>query len=109
MVKSQAETPCSYIIQTPQGEYRRNQSHLKEAAIPTAVPESVSTTYITKFSLQPVQRNVCIKLLNSVKESFSNNKGNSNISAQYAPTPQSVPTLEKAEIKESRRSSRISK
>ena len=56
-----------------------------------------------------MQRNVCIKPLSPIKESSDNNKGNSNVSAQCSPTPQSIPTVEKAEIKESRRSSRISK
>ena len=88
---------------------QENCWHLKEAAVPTTIPESVSTTYNTKVSLQPVQRNVCIKPLSHIKESSNNNKRNSNVPAQCAPTPQSVPTVEKAEIKEPRRSSRISK
>ena len=109
MVKAQAETPGSYIIQTPQGEYRRNCSHLKEAAIPTTVPEPENATYNSKVPLQPVQGNVYTKPLSPIKEPPSSNEGNSNIAAQCAPSPQSIPTVEKVKIKEPRRSSRISK
>ena len=73
-VKAQAETPHSYIIQTPQGEYRRNYSHLKEAAIPTTVPEPENTTYNTKVPLQPVQGNVYTKPLSPIKEPPSSNE-----------------------------------
>ena len=68
MVKAQAEIPYPYIIQTPQGEYRRNCSHLKEAAIPTIVPEPENTTYNAKVPLQPVQGNVYTKPLSPIKE-----------------------------------------
>ena len=46
VVKSQAEIPHSYIIQTPQGEYRRNHLHLKEAAIPT------TSSRVSEYNLQ---------------------------------------------------------
>ena len=109
VVKAQAETPHSYIIQTPQGKYRRNCSHLKEAPIPTTVPEPVNTTYSTKVPLQPIQVTVYTKPLSPIKEPPSSNEGNSNIAAQCAPTLQSIPTVEKVKIKDPRRSSRISK
>ena len=70
MVKSQAETPHSYIIKAPWSEYRRNCSDLIEAEIPATVPESVSKTYNAKVSLQPVQRNVCIKPLSPINGIF---------------------------------------
>ena len=99
MVKSQVETPHSYIIPTPQGEYRGNHLYLKEAAIPTTIPESGSTMYNTKVSLQPMQRNACIKPLSPIKESSNNNTGNSNVSAQCALTLQSVPNVERLKSK----------
>ena len=41
VIKSQAETPRSYIVLTPQGEKRRNRIHLREAGISTnAVPKA---------------------------------------------------------------------
>ena len=104
-----ADTPHSYIIQTPQGEYSRDCSHLKEAAIPTTFSEPENTTYNTKDPLQPVQGNVYTKPLNPIKEPPSSKEGNFNIAAQCAPTPQSIPTVGKVKIKEPRRSSRISK
>ena len=109
MVKAQAETFHSYIMQTPQGEYRRNCSLLKEAAIPTTVPEPENTAYNTKVPLQPVQGNVYTKPLSPIKEPPRDNEGNSGIAAQCAPILQSVPMVEKVKIIEPRRSSRISK
>ena len=99
VVKDQAETPCSYIIETPQGKYRRNCSHLKEAAIPSTVPEPENTTYNTKVPLQPVQANVYAKPLSPIKEPPSSNEGNVNIAAQCDPTPQSIPTVERSKSK----------
>ena len=109
MVKAQAKTTNSYITQTPQGEYRRNCSHLKGAAIPTTVPEPENTTYNTKVALQAVQGNVYTKPVSPIKESPSSNEGNSSIAAQCASTSQSIPTVAKVKIKEPRRSSRISR
>ena len=40
------------ILYTPQGEYRRNQSDLKEAVLPTTAPDQVSTTNIMKEASQ---------------------------------------------------------
>ena len=45
VVKCKAETPRSYIVETPQGGYRRNRINLKEAAVNTTVP--ASTTSVT--------------------------------------------------------------
>ena len=109
VVKSQAETPHSFIIQTPQGEYREKPFASERGSNTNTSPKSVSTTYNTKVSLQPMQRNVCIMSPSLIKESSNNNKGNSNVSAQCVPTPQNIPTVEMAEIKEPRRSSRITK
>ena len=40
-MKSQVETPRSYIVITPQGEKRRNRIHLRGAGIPTkTVPKA---------------------------------------------------------------------
>ena len=39
VIKSQAETPRSYIVQTLHGEKRRNRSHLREASIPSLKPK----------------------------------------------------------------------
>ena len=115
VVKSLAETPWSSIVQTLQGEYRRNWSQLNKAAIWTIAPDPKSKTSSTKVALPVVQsvpkdtRDVCIKPLSPIKESPDNNKGNSKVLAQCAPTPESVKVVEKAEIKGPRRSSRISK
>ena len=109
VIKALEEASHLYIIQTPQGEYRRNCSHLKEAAIPTIVLESENTTCNAKVPLQAVQGNVYTRPLSPIKEAPSSNEGNSNIAAQCASTLQSIPTVEKVKIKEPRRSSRISK
>ena len=55
VVKSKAETPQSYVVQTPHGGYNRNRLQLKEAAIPTTYPVSISTTKSTiSRTVQPV-------------------------------------------------------
>ena len=47
VIKSQAETPRSYIVLTPQGEKRRNRIHLREAGISiNAVPKVEKVKYV---------------------------------------------------------------
>ena len=88
---------------------------MKEPTISTATPDQVSTTNITIKAPQMVPnvpkntRDVCIKPLRPIKESLNNIKGNSKVTAQCVTTPLSVNVVEKAEIKELRRSCRISK
>ena len=54
VIKSQAETPRSYIVLTPQGEKRRNRIHLREAEISTnAVPKAPNVEKVKCVLLAP--------------------------------------------------------
>ena len=54
VIKSQAETPRSYIVLTPQGEKRRNRIHLREAGISTnAVPKASNVEKVKYVLLAP--------------------------------------------------------
>ena len=91
VVKSKAEIPWSYVVQTPQGEYRRNMIQLKESAIPIRVPVSASTT--TSTTVQPTSvplytKDVIAKPLCPTRETPDNNKENANVSAEHTPDPQ---------------------
>ena len=47
-VLQKAETPNSYVVKTPKGVLRRNQIHIKEAAMPSPqVPTKAGTSSIT--------------------------------------------------------------
>ena len=54
MIKSNAETPRSYIVITPQGEKRRNRIHLREAGISAnAVPKAPNVEKVKCVLLAP--------------------------------------------------------
>ena len=102
MVKSKADTPRSYTVETPQGEHRRNRIYLKEAAVNTTVPAS-TTSVVSKIEIKCVPQHTQGVQSDSIaptQESPNNNKGNSNVSVQCVPNPQSAKVLEKAETKE---------
>ena len=105
---SKAETPRSYIVETPQGEYGRNRIHLKKAAMNTTVPAS-TTSVVPKVQVKSVHQHtqdVQSEAITPIQESPSNNKGNSNVSAQCVPNPQNAKVVKKTQTKEPRRSSR---
>ena len=87
---------------------------MKETVIPTTALDQVSNNNSTKLappnsaSDKTETRDVYIKPLSPIKESPDNNKGNSKVSVQCAPMPPNVKVVEEAEIKEPRKSSRIS-
>ena len=86
----------------------RNRIHLKEAAMNTTVPAS-TTSVVPKAQVKSVYQhtqNVQSEPNTPSQESPSNNKGNSNVAAQYVPNTPSAKVVEKAETKESRMSSR---
>ena len=97
VVKTKAETPKSYIVETPQGEYRRNRIHLKEAAVNT-VPASGTQSSGKRCSL--THRMCKVSPLFPHKNLQNNNKGNSNVSAQCVPNLKSAKVVEKTETKE---------
>ena len=108
MVKSKAETPRSYIVETPQGEYRRNRIHLKEAAVNTTGPAS-NTSVVPKVQVKSIHQHTQDEQsepITPTQESPDNNKGNSNVSAQCVPYHQSAKLVEKTETKEPGMSSR---
>ena len=84
MVKSKVETPRSYIVETPQSEYRRNRIHLKVAAVNITVP-AITTSVVPKFQVKSVHQHtqdVQSEPIAPTQESPNYNKGNSNVSAQ---------------------------
>ena len=86
-------------METPQGEYRRNRIHLKEAAV----------NVVPKFEVKSIPqhiKDVQSESMAHTQEYPSNNKGNSNVLVQCVPNPQSAKVVEKAETAEPRRSSR---
>ena len=115
VVKSKAETPQSYVVQTPHGEYRRNRLQLKEVKIPATVPVSNCTSNTsTSSTVQPTNVSVYImdgftNPLCPIKELPDINKGNYNISGECAPDPQVLKWWKRTQINETRRSSRIQK
>ena len=40
VVKSKAESPKSYVVSTPDGDYRRNRICIKDTGIPKVVPNA---------------------------------------------------------------------
>ena len=94
VVKSKAETPRLYIAKKPQGEYRRNRIHIKEAAMNTTVPAS-TTSVVPNIQVKSVhQHTQDVQNEPITQESPNNNKGNSNVSAQCVPNPQSAKVVE---------------
>ena len=64
MIKSQAETPRSYVVITPQGEKSRNRIHLREAGISTNAVSKAPNEEKVKYVLlapnkSPSVQNVC--------------------------------------------------
>ena len=77
----------------------------------TTVPAS-TTSVVSKVqvkSLPQHKQDVQSESIAPTQESPSNNKGNSNVSVQYVPYPQSAKVVEKAETKEPMRSSGLHK
>ena len=91
VVKSKAETPWSHVVQTPQDESRRNRLQLKEAAKPTTVLVSTSTSSTaTSTTVQPTiiplcTNDVLTEPLSPIKKLSNDNKSNSNVSVECAP------------------------
>ena len=71
VIKSNAEITRSYIVQTPQGEKRRNRIHLREVAIPTKIvlraPNGEKVKSVsTAIKQSPVVQSVPIPVVQSV-------------------------------------------
>ena len=93
VIKSKAETPRSYIVQTPHGEKRRNRSHLREASIPSLKPkvqvvERVRPHYIL---IAQKQQDRVPSLVKSVPTPSVNNTANSAPSANGIQSPKAQP------------------
>ena len=99
---SKVETNQSYVVQTPQDEYRRNRLQLKEPAIPTTVPVSASTVNTTTSPIvQPTgatghAKDVLTNALCPIKELLYNNKGNFSVLAECVPDLPSTKLVEKS-------------
>ena len=112
VVKSKAGTPWLYLVQTPQGEYRRNKLQLQNVAITTTVPVSTGTVITTtSTTVQPTsgaqfKKDLLVKPLCPIKELPNKNKGNFNVSAECIPDSSHANVVEKGEMKEPKRSSR---
>ena len=89
IIKSQAETPRSYIVQKPHGEKRRNRSHLRKASIPCLKPkvqvvERVRPHYIL---IAQKQQDKVPRLVKSVPTPSVNSTANSTPSVNSIQSP----------------------
>ena len=66
-VKSQAETPRSYIVITSQGEKRRNGIHLRETGISTNTVPMASNVEKVKYVLLAPNKSPSVKKCVSTK------------------------------------------
>ena len=93
--QTKAETPRSYIVQTPHGEKRRNRSHLREASIPSLKPkvqvvERVRPHYIL---IDQKQQDKVPSLVKSVPIPNVNSTANSAPSANGIQSPKAQPQV----------------
>ena len=96
MIKSQAETPRSYIVITPQGEKRRNRLCLREAGISTkTVPKAPNVEKVKYVLLAPNKspsvQSVCQPNEEKVSQSVVENVPKSNVQSVLRPKVQLVP------------------
>ena len=97
VVKSKAETPRSYTVETPQGEYKRSRICLKEAAMNTTVPASTPSV-VPKVHIKSIHQHtqdVQSEPITPTQDSPDNNKGNYYVSVQCVPNPQSAKVVER--------------
>ena len=96
VIKSQAETPRSYIVLTPQGEKRRNRIHLREAGISTnAVPKAPNVEKVKYVLLTPSKspsvQSVCQPNEGKVLQSAVENVPKANVQNVLRPKVKLVP------------------
>ena len=89
VIKSQAEIPRSYIVQTPHGEKKRNRSHLREASIPSLKPkvQVVERVWPHYILIAQKQQDKLPSLVKSVPTPSVNNTANSAPSANGIQSP----------------------
>ena len=98
VIKSQAETPRSYIVLTPQGEKRRNRIHLREAGITTnEVPKAPNVEKI-KYVLLTLNKStsvqsVCQSNQGKVSQSAVENVPKANVQNVLRPKVKLVPQV----------------
>ena len=98
VIKSQAETPRSYIVLTPQGEKRRNRIHLREAGISTnAVPKASNVEKVKYVLLAPSKspsvQSVCQQNEGKVLQSTVENVPKANVQNVLRPKVYLVPKV----------------
>ena len=98
VIKSQAETPRSYIVLTPQGEKRRNRIHLREAGISTnAVPKASNVEKVKYVLLAPSKspsvQSVCQPNEGKVLQSAVENVPKANVQNVLRPKVKLVPKV----------------
>ena len=98
VIKSQAETPRSYIVLTPQGEKRRNRIHLREAGISTnAVPKAPNEEKVKYVLLAPNKspsvQSVCQPNEGKVSQSVVENVPKANVQNVLRPKVKLVPKV----------------
>ena len=98
VIKSQAETPRSYIVLTPQGEKRRNRIHLREAGISTnAVPKAPNVEKVKYVLLAPNKspsvQSVCQPNEGKVSQSAVENVPKANVQNVLRPKVKLVPKV----------------
>ena len=84
VIKSQAETPRSYIVITPKGEKRRNRIHLREAGISTNAVAKAPNVEKVKYVLlapnkSPSVQSVCQPNEGKVSQSAVENMLKANV------------------------------
>ena len=96
VITSQAETPRSYIVITPQDEKRRNRIHLREAEISTnTVPKAPNVEKLKYVLLAPNKspsvQSVCQPNEEKMSQSVVVNVPKANVQSVLRPTVKSVP------------------
>ena len=90
MIKSQAETPRSYMVMIPQGEKRRNRIHLREAGISTNTVHKAPNVEKVKYVLlapnkSPSVQSVCQPKEEKVSQSVVENVPKANVQSVLRP------------------------
>ena len=99
VIKSQADTPRSYIVLTPQGEKRRNRIHLREAGISTnAVPKASNVEKVKYVLLAPNKspsvQSVCQTNEGKVSQSAVESVPKANVQNVLRPKVKLVPKVD---------------
>ena len=99
VIKSQADTPRSYIVLTPQGEKRRNRIHLREAGISTnAVPKASNVEKVKYVLLAPNKspsvQSVCQPNEGKVSQSAVESVPKANVQNVLRPKVKLVPKVD---------------